>query len=187
VTVHGSAKRANRGWWFAALLAVPTVLAGFALVWPGREGTTGGTGTSGGSPTGAIPTAPAAAPERDDGPAAPDHALLRSQVAQAVAEQPIVFPPDSAELAEPAARTVQRVADLLVAAPEVPVLVEGHVADTPGGLEAGAQLAERRAVVVSEALVAAGVAAERITTRGRGAEQPLATPEQSRRVEISIG
>jgi outer membrane protein OmpA-like peptidoglycan-associated protein len=40
---------------------------------------------------------------------------------------------------------------------------------------------------VAAALVAAGVDRSRITVRGRGPEQQLATPEASRRVEIRIG
>ena len=103
------------------------------------------------------------------------------------AAQPIRFGADSAELAGPPAETVQRVAGLLAAAPPVPVLVEGHVANTPGGLEAGLHLSEQRAAVVAEALTAAGVPAERISIRGLGAERPLATVEESRRVEITVG
>jgi outer membrane protein OmpA-like peptidoglycan-associated protein len=65
--------------------------------------------------------------------------------------------------------------------------VEGHVADTPGGPDVAQRLSDQRAAVVAEALVAAGVPAERITMRGVGAMRPLATPEESRRVEITIG
>jgi outer membrane protein OmpA-like peptidoglycan-associated protein len=118
-------------------------------------------------------------------PEPPDPTL--TDVAHVLATQPIRFTPDSSMLAGPAAETVRRVAELLVAGPPVPVVVEGHVADTPGGPDAVQRLSDRRAAVVAEALVAAGVPAERITARGVGATRPLATPEESRRVEITVG
>ncbi len=49
------------------------------------------------------------------------------------------------------------------------------------------RLSERRAQVVVDALVAAGVRRERLVAVGRGATDPLATPALSRRVEISAG
>jgi outer membrane protein OmpA-like peptidoglycan-associated protein len=130
------------------------------------------------APTGARPTPATAAT-----PAATD----QDRRAAALAARPIVFAADSAELDAPAAATVQEWGELLVAAPDLQVLVEGHAADTPGGVEAGQRLSEHRAEVVAEALAAAGVGAERVRARGRGAELPLATVELSRRVEISIG
>jgi outer membrane protein OmpA-like peptidoglycan-associated protein len=169
-------------WWFVALLVVPAALASIALVWPGP----------------AAPPAPPAeeaaalpavrAPVVAEAPPSTSPAdALRAQLVEVLATQPIRFGADSAELAGPAAGTVQRVAELLVLDPTMPVLVEGHVAATPGGLEAGRQLSEQRAAVVAEALVAAGVLAYRIDTRGLGAERPLATVEESRRVEITVG
>jgi outer membrane protein OmpA-like peptidoglycan-associated protein len=184
-----------RVWWFVALLAVPAVLAGLALLWAGPP-------TSAAPPVAARVSAPPAEPPSaappvaasapapvvaaDPGPSEPPDPAL-AEVAQVLAAQPIRFTPDSAVLAGPAADTVRRVGELLVAGPAVPVLVEGHVADTPGGPDAVQRLSDRRAAVVAEALVAAGVPAERITARGVGASRPLATPEESRRVEITIG
>jgi outer membrane protein OmpA-like peptidoglycan-associated protein len=167
-------------WWFVALLVVPAALAGLALVWPG--------------PPAPPPAVAAAAPPVVQAPVvvaapppAPPTDPLRAQLGELLAAQPIRFEADSAELAGPQAATVQRVAELLATAPEVPVLVEGHVADTPGGLEAGRQLSEQRAAVVAQALVTAGIPTERISTEGLGAERPLATVEESRRVEITVG
>lgn len=226
------------GWWVAALVAVPLVLALVGLFWPGPQlsddlrqrsevalAAAGFTDVSvrldgrdaelGRVPVGAEAAASAAvagvtgirevqvdagtvvAPAEQP-PAAPPvqaatpelsptaRTLLVEAVATAVAAAPITFSPDSAELAGPAAVTVQRLAELLVASPAARVDLEGHVADTPGGPEVAQQLSERRAAVVGEALVAGGVAADRITTRGAGAEQPLATPAASRRVEIRV-
>jgi outer membrane protein OmpA-like peptidoglycan-associated protein len=177
-----------RLWWFVALFAVPAVLAGLALLWAGPPTPATPPSTRAGAPPSASPSPPPAAPVvvADPTPPAPPDPML-AELVELLATQPIRFMADSAELAGPQAGTVRRVAELLVAGPAVPVLVEGHVADTPGGPEAVQQLSDRRAAVVADALVAAGVPAERITARGAGATRPLATPEESRRVEITIG
>jgi outer membrane protein OmpA-like peptidoglycan-associated protein len=181
-----------RVWWFVALLAVPGVLAGLALLWAGPPSPTVPSLARAGvfpvappsGPPGGPPTAPVVA--ADPTPAEPPDPTL-AQVAEVLAAQPIRFTADSSVLAGPPAATVQRVAELLAAGPAVPVLVEGHVADTPGGPDAVQRLSDQRAAVVVEALVAAGVPAERITARGAGATRPLTTAEESRRVEITIG
>jgi outer membrane protein OmpA-like peptidoglycan-associated protein len=173
--------------WVLALLTVPTVLATVAVLTPAadppepRHLAGPGDGAVAAPSIVAAPTGVGSAPADRD-PAAVEHA----RVATLLAERPVVFTADSAELTPPAAAAVQEVGQLLAALPGAPVLVEGHAADTPGGADAGRLLSERRAVVVGEALVAAGVAGDRIVTRGRGAERPLATVVQSRRVEISI-
>jgi outer membrane protein OmpA-like peptidoglycan-associated protein len=170
-------------WWFVALLVVPAALAGIALVWPGQPPEATALPAENARE---LPATPAPVLEEEQ-PSAPPLDPLRAQLADVQAAQPIRFGADSAELSGPPAETVQRVAGLLVAAPQVPVLVEGHVASTPGGLETGLHLSEQRAAVVAEALKAAGVPAERISIRGLGAERPLATVEESRRVEITAG
>jgi outer membrane protein OmpA-like peptidoglycan-associated protein len=128
-----------------------------------------GTAPVGTAPTASVPTAPA-----DAAPPAPDRL------------ETVLFAPDAADLDGPALAAVQQVAALLARVPDAAVVVEGHVADTPGGFAEGRLLAQRRAAAVADALVAAGVDRGRITARGRGAEQPLATAAQSRRAEISV-
>jgi outer membrane protein OmpA-like peptidoglycan-associated protein len=149
------------------------IVVGSAAVPPAPPGT---------APTGALPTTP------DDVArlSAEARQALIDRVGGIVAAAPIVFPADSAELAGPAADTVRRVAELLVAEPAARVDVDGYVADTPGTPEAAQQLSDRRAAVVADQLVAAGVDRGRITATGRGAARPLATTAASRRVEISI-
>jgi outer membrane protein OmpA-like peptidoglycan-associated protein len=183
-----------RLWWFAALLAVPAVLAGLALLWadpptsaaPPVAARVSAPPTEPPTAASAVPPSASATAVASEPPAQPPDPTL-AEVAQVLATQPIRFTADSAVLAGPAADTVRRVAELLVAGPAVPVLVEGHVADTPGGPDAVQRLSDQRAACVVEALVAAGVPAERITAHGVGATRPLATPEESRRVEIRIG
>lgn len=134
------------------------------------------------APTGALPTTP------EDGTrlTGQQRQALVDRVGGVVAAAPIVFPPDSADLAGPPADTVRRVGELLAAEPAARVDVDGYVADTPGTPEAAQQLSDRRAAVVTDRLVAAGVDRSRITATGRGATRPLATMAVSRRVEISI-
>jgi outer membrane protein OmpA-like peptidoglycan-associated protein len=179
-----------RVWWSVALLAVPAVLAGLALLWAGPSTAAAPPAARAGAlpaePGSALPSVPAPVVAADPAAETPPAPMLAG-AAEVLAAQPILFTADSAELAGPSADTVRRVAELLVAGPAVPVLVVGHVADTPGGPEVVQQLSDRRAAVVADALVAAGVPADRITARGVGATRPLATVEESRRVEITIG
>lgn len=111
---------------------------------------------------------------------------VAEQVASALAAGPLVFDADSAVLTASAAESVRRVAALLVPEPAVAINVEGHVADTPGAADVAQRLSEQRAVVVADALVAAGVDRDSIDTRGRGATVSPATPAGSRRVEIIV-
>ncbi len=131
-------------------------------------------------------TSPATGGQANGDPAAERRQLVDG-LAAVLGSVPITFAADSAVLEGPPAATVARVTELLRAAPGSPVRLEGHVADTPGSPETAQQLSERRAAVVAEALVAGGVERSRVTTRGRAAEVPLATPAASRRVEIVIG
>jgi outer membrane protein OmpA-like peptidoglycan-associated protein len=99
---------------------------------------------------------------------------------------PTGFAADSAELSGAARATVLRVAEVLRADPSVAVSVVGYCADTPGPAEVAQRLSEQRAAVVADALAAAGIARDRLTTVGRGTADPLATPAASRRVEIQV-
>jgi outer membrane protein OmpA-like peptidoglycan-associated protein len=141
-----------------------------------------------GPPATALPTAPSAA-----APGTPPVALtaaererVSGELAAIVGPNPILFWPDSADLPEPSAATVTRVAALLRATPAAGVELEGHVADTPGGPEVAQALSEQRAVTVADALVAAGVDRSRIRTVGKGGAEPLPDRIASRRVEITI-
>jgi outer membrane protein OmpA-like peptidoglycan-associated protein len=157
--------------WVAAALVVPALLAGVALVWPGPpQAAPAGPVTAGVTPPGA-------------GEPAPDPA---AEVARLLAAAPITFPADDATLRGAPAGTVAAVAAVLVPARDVPVRVEGHVADTPGGPDVAQRLSDERARAVADALVAAGVRPDRLTVVGLAATEPLATPEASRRVEIEI-
>ncbi|OLT01869.1 hypothetical protein BJF90_30460 [Pseudonocardia sp. CNS-004] len=166
-------------WWVVAALAVPAFLAALALSWagPAELSAARADASTAAAPPGAVPATPTQAVVPEPVPARP---------AEAPAARPIRFAADSADLTGPSADAVRHFAQLIAADPVARVLVEGHVADTPGGPDEAQRLSDERAAVVARALVAAGVPAERITARGLGAGRPLATVEESRRVEITL-
>jgi len=172
----------SRAGWWAALVVVPLALAGVALAWPGVPG----------PPAVPVPvTAPVAAGVAPTAPAptvaAGTAAASRQRVAAALSSvPPPVFAADSAVLSDASRAAVARVAAVLSANPSVAVSVAGYCADTPGPADVAQRLSEQRAAVVADALVAAGIARDRLTTVGRGDTAPLATPAASRRVEIRV-
>ncbi|MDT7554919.1 MAG: peptidoglycan-binding protein ArfA, partial [Pseudonocardiales bacterium] len=127
---------ARAGWW-GALLLVPLALAGFGLLWP--------------APQVAVPSAVSVAP-------APSPLEPPAPTAAAVAAAgPITFAADRAELGGSSALTVQRVAHILGTGPGIGVVLTGYAADAPGPAAVAQRLSERRASVVADALVTAGV------------------------------
>lgn len=99
------------------------------------------------------------------------------------------------ELFVPAAETltdpgpVQRLADLARSHPRFRLVIEGH-SDNRGRAAQNLALSDKRAHVVSAALQAAGVAADRITPVGKGDQEPIADNgsregrARNRRVEV---
>jgi outer membrane protein OmpA-like peptidoglycan-associated protein len=92
--------------------------------------------------------------------------------------------PDATPILDEAARTLQEFGD-------VTIYVDGYT-DAIGGVEYNQRLSERRANAVKEYLERHGVAASRMTARGFGKSNPVATndtPEgraQNRRVELIV-
>jgi outer membrane protein OmpA-like peptidoglycan-associated protein len=169
MALHAAAPRpmTRAGWW-AALVLVPLALAAVGLLWPAPQVL---------RPLEAVVPVPA---PLDPGP-------QRVTLAAALASAgPITFAADRAELAGPSAATVERVAHVLGTGPGPEVALTGYAADAPGPVEVAQRLSEQRAAAVADALVAEGVARERIVVVGRGTAEPLATAAQSRRVEISL-
>jgi OmpA-OmpF porin, OOP family len=101
----------------------------------------------------------------------------------------VTFETGSARLAAESGPTLDAVARGLLANTGVRVRIEGHT-DSTGDAARNQTLSEARAAAVREALVARGVAAERLETAGFGPDQPVAdnaTPEgrqQNRRVAL---
>jgi outer membrane protein OmpA-like peptidoglycan-associated protein len=86
---------------------------------------------------------------------------------------------------------VQRIAAVLLQYPQYRILVEGHT-DATGSFEMNQRLSEQRAMAVRAALVAQGIAPERVEFRGHGPALPIAENvtaagrAQNRRVEIVL-
>jgi outer membrane protein OmpA-like peptidoglycan-associated protein len=89
-------------------------------------------------------------------------------------------------------QTLENVARIMREEPGLTIVIEGFT-DDRGSAETNRRLSERRARAVRAALVAAGVAADRITVRGLGEAYPVASNaspagrQLNRRVEILIG
>jgi outer membrane protein OmpA-like peptidoglycan-associated protein len=116
-------------------------------------------------------------------------AQVKGGVAMRLPETPL-FDVDEANVRADALPTVKRAADVLKRSMR-PILIEGHT-DNDGSLAYNQELSKARAEAVARALIANGVPAERITTRGMAWTRPIAsndTPQgraQNRRVEILV-
>jgi outer membrane protein OmpA-like peptidoglycan-associated protein len=103
----------------------------------------------------------------------------------------ILFDVNQATLKPGAANNVQKIAAILNQYPNYNISVEGHT-DSQGSDTYNQSLSERRAAAVLQQLVAGGVAASRISSKGFGESQPVAsndTPagrQQNRRVEVVV-
>ena len=103
----------------------------------------------------------------------------------------VLFDTGQAQLRSGGLRVVQRIAEFMVAYPTRSVAIEGFT-DSVGAEEYNRELSQRRAEAVKLALVDAGIAADRIATRGYGEQYPVATNDtsagrqQNRRVEVLI-
>ncbi len=97
----------------------------------------------------------------------------------------VYFQERSAQLDDQARSLIALVAQRANAEPAVPVNVIGYT-DSAGSPPADVQLSQQRAQTVADALVANGVAANRLVRTGRG--QTGTDPGvASRRVEITLG
>jgi outer membrane protein OmpA-like peptidoglycan-associated protein len=97
----------------------------------------------------------------------------------------VFFQERSAQLDAPARGVIAQVARRANAEPATPVEVRGYT-DSSGSPQADVLLSQERVRSVADALVAHGVAANRLVRRGQG--QTGATPGvASRRVEITVG
>ena len=100
---------------------------------------------------------------------------------------PIAFGPDSPQLTASGAATLAQVLAAVRAARAARLEIDGYVATGPGnGLLTAQQLSDQRAATVRDALVAGGVPADHLTTRGRGEDTTATDRAFGRRVEITV-
>jgi outer membrane protein OmpA-like peptidoglycan-associated protein len=103
----------------------------------------------------------------------------------------ILFDVNQATLKPGAANNVQKIAAILNQYPNYNISVEGHT-DSQGSDAYNQSLSERRAAAVRMQLISGGVPEARITSKGFGETQPVAsndTPagrQQNRRVEVIV-
>lgn len=99
----------------------------------------------------------------------------------------ILFNTDSATLGPAALGTVQEVADVLTEYGRTAVVVQGHT-DATGPAAHNQELSEQRAQTVSGALVARGVAPNRLAATGYGETLPVASngSERGRRLNRRV-
>lgn len=101
----------------------------------------------------------------------------------------VLFDTGRAELRGEGARNLARVAEFFKRHPDRRASIEGHT-DNVGSADANLTLSQRRAGAVTTALVGMGVAADHLSTQGRGEEMPAASNDNAagrqmnRRVEI---
>lgn len=103
----------------------------------------------------------------------------------------VLFDTDEADLKPGANDSLDRLARFMTEYPERTVLIEGHT-DSRGDEQYNADLSQRRADAVRDALLDRAVASARIQTRGLGEGIPVASNDtsagrqQNRRVEVII-
>lgn len=103
----------------------------------------------------------------------------------------ILFTSGSATLYPGGRDKLRQFAGVLNRYPRTTIQITGNT-DSRGGEQSNEELSRRRAQAVADELIADGVSASRITTRGVGATVPIATNDtaegraQNRRVEIVV-
>ena len=101
------------------------------------------------------------------------------------------FAPGQASLRAEARANVQRVVEFVQSHPGRAVRIEGHT-DSTGSANLNQVLSQQRAEAVRQALVQAGVEADRLTALGLGEDQPIAANDsedgraRNRRVEVVV-
>ena len=111
------------------------------------------------------------------------------EVKQKIVLRGVNFDFDRAEIRDDAASILDEAARILGENTDVNVSVEGHT-DSVGTEEYNQSLSERRAAAVQDYLAGAGVGADRLSTKGMGESDPVASNDtgdgraQNRRVEL---
>jgi OmpA-OmpF porin, OOP family len=131
------------------------------------------------------------APRSEPAPPPADVAVCRDDLARLAAVNSIIFERGSATLDAAGLATLARIAAAVKACPGVRIAAEGHT-DIEGGPDYNQRLSIKRARVVAECLIKAGVGADQIETVGFGASRPVAPNStvqaraKNRRTEILV-
>lgn len=90
----------------------------------------------------------------------------------------LIFEPGTAQLVAEAGVGIARVAAFVNGQPARAIRIEGHT-DATGSPDANRALSLRRAEAVRDALIASGVAAQRIEVSGEGSARPVASNDEA--------
>ena len=101
-------------------------------------------------------------------------------------ESSVYFAIGSSELSDEARGKISVVASLLVSNPGTRVTVTGHADRETGTAERNMELSRNRAENVAEALIAAGIEADRITVAYKGDTENVSPVPEENRVAICI-
>ena len=128
------------------------------------------------------PTTSATAP-----PPPTDKAGVQAEIDRMLAEAPITFVPDSAELTPEGEQAAVAVAVAVAKSPDTfRYRVSGHAARGTGSASGALKLSRDRAKAVTRILTTNGLTTERVTYRGLGDTRPSAGGDEDRRVEITV-
>jgi outer membrane protein OmpA-like peptidoglycan-associated protein len=103
----------------------------------------------------------------------------------------ILFEVDKAELGAQARQNLDKLAGIFQKYPDTNVLIEGHT-DASGSSDHNMTLSNQRAAAVQNYLASKGVTGQRMTSKGYGEEQPVASNDTAdgkrlnRRVELAV-
>jgi len=134
---------------------------------PGKADTDGGTITDGveiGRGTNPLEW-------RDD---LPREEQIKGPVGAEIVMEGILFDTGSSRIKKSSEIVLNKVAKTMVDNPEIVVEIQGHT-DSVGSRVSNLKLSQARAESVAKYLIAKGVAVERITTKGFGPDQPVAS------------
>jgi outer membrane protein OmpA-like peptidoglycan-associated protein len=138
-------------------------------------------------PTAGVTPAPTPLPAQAGELDASAKQTLQARITALAAAAPITFGPDSPQLTAEGAATLALVLAVVRAAPGARLQIDGYVATGRGnGLLTAQQLSDQRAVAVRDALVAGGVPADHLASRGRGEDTAATDRALGRRVEITV-
>lgn len=103
----------------------------------------------------------------------------------------VLFSVGTADVAPGGTRSIEKLVVVLHKNPSLAVLIEGHT-DSTGSDKSNVALSEKRAEAVKQVLIAKGIPADRITTKGYGKQYPVAPNDspsgrqQNRRAEVVV-
>lgn len=124
--------------------------------------------------------------------AASDRKAVQRRIDTLLADRPITFLPDSADLTASGAATVRELSRVMKAERGIRIEVGGHVARTPGDAATAQRLSVQRAATVKALLGRLGISAGRVSAKGFGDSEPIASNSTTegqaanRRVEIDV-